>query len=631
MSSYTSTCFLLLVASVLTAKVACASPPSARLFSEQWRDSDFGPKGVGLRNRLSSANDRNNVAVDISGILDRKGSASPSQPRSRSPTERDPSRKQSFLKTEPYSEPPFGSASSDVGPHAPTPRLNPSNPTLEPSPRQSAAEAPRSPWYGSQREPRSRRPSGIITGAPNPGGDSPYPVSGATISPDSRKRLASTEPPAREPPAKRQSKWREEENNLVIKLRGDGMKWDDVAKHLPGRTSISCRLHYQNFLEKRPEWDEEKKNKLSRLYERFRREMWEKVAKELNMPWRAAEDMHWQLGKHELAQRAGVTPFQAAGETGSTSSAGSSSHIPTGYGAGGGGGSGSTTLTSTGYPPPHQPILPRGPSKSTPPHLYQPLPHDFYQHPQYQRLEPAPHPPLAPQQHGQQPRIQEPEGRPPQPHPHPYPHLLHPQTYSPPSFPRASRSFSGTSSPGRYRHQRYRSTEAERTSPRRSPARSSPGPGLGVGSGRAAGFEHRTASASMPPMETHTPPPPLRPIRDREFFTGGGEGGQTMQRLPPVSLLTEGPRPQGPQHPPHMQQRQPQPQTQGQGQSVSSERTPGPPPAGGAGPTGGYPPMSHAQSLPPIQGRRLSEISEHGGGGGGGGGEGHGQPPATRS
>lgn len=40
--------------------------------------------------------------------------------------------------------------------------------------------------------------------------------------------------------------------------------------------------------------------------------MWERVARELRMPWRAAEDMHWQLGKTQLAERAGVQPFLAA-------------------------------------------------------------------------------------------------------------------------------------------------------------------------------------------------------------------------------------------------------------------------------------------------------------------------------
>lgn len=46
------------------------------------------------------------------------------------------------------------------------------------------------------------------------------------------------------------------------------MKWEDISKHLPGRSAISCRLHYQNYLERRSEWDEDRKNKLARLYER---------------------------------------------------------------------------------------------------------------------------------------------------------------------------------------------------------------------------------------------------------------------------------------------------------------------------------------------------------------------------
>lgn len=71
-----------------------------------------------------------------------------------------------------------------------------------------------------------------------------------------------------ESPAKRQSKWTPEEDALMIELRGGGMKWEDISKRLPGRSAISCRLHYQNYLERRSEWDEERKNKLARLYER---------------------------------------------------------------------------------------------------------------------------------------------------------------------------------------------------------------------------------------------------------------------------------------------------------------------------------------------------------------------------
>lgn len=118
-----------------------------------------------------------------------------------------------------------------------------------------------------------------------------------------------------EAPAKKQSKWSADEDALIIDLRGSGMKWEDISKRLPGRSAISCRLHYQNYLERRSEWDEERKNKLARLYERFKPEMWAKVAEEMAIPWRAAEAMHWQLGEQDMARRAGVTPFSLSAQT----------------------------------------------------------------------------------------------------------------------------------------------------------------------------------------------------------------------------------------------------------------------------------------------------------------------------
>ncbi|ETS73411.1 hypothetical protein PFICI_15016 [Pestalotiopsis fici W106-1] len=71
------------------------------------------------------------------------------------------------------------------------------------------------------------------------------------------------------PPAKKQQKWSPEEDALIIELRGGGMKWDDISKRLNHRSPISCRLHYQNYLEKRSDWDDERKTKLARLYDRY--------------------------------------------------------------------------------------------------------------------------------------------------------------------------------------------------------------------------------------------------------------------------------------------------------------------------------------------------------------------------
>ncbi|QSS63454.1 hypothetical protein I7I51_00512 [Histoplasma capsulatum] len=109
-------------------------------------------------------------------------------------------------------------------------------------------------------------------------------------------------------PAK-QSRWSPEEDAKIIKLRGRGVKWEDISKELPGRSATSCRLRYQNYLERRSEWDEDRKNKLARLYERFKAEMWAKVAEEMGVPWRAAEAMHWQLGEQDIARRTGTVPF----------------------------------------------------------------------------------------------------------------------------------------------------------------------------------------------------------------------------------------------------------------------------------------------------------------------------------
>ncbi|KAL6720139.1 hypothetical protein ACLMJK_002060 [Lecanora helva] len=108
---------------------------------------------------------------------------------------------------------------------------------------------------------------------------------------------------------KKSQKWSPAEDAKVIELRAKNMKWADISKEMVGRSDTSCRLHYQNYLEKRQPWDEEKRNKLARVYDRLKQELWTPIAAELGVPWRAAEGMHWQLGKDDMARRANVTPF----------------------------------------------------------------------------------------------------------------------------------------------------------------------------------------------------------------------------------------------------------------------------------------------------------------------------------
>lgn len=113
--------------------------------------------------------------------------------------------------------------------------------------------------------PASSRSASVPTTAVASNTAESTPLSAAASVPT--KRQQGTHPS--ETPAKKQSKWSPEEDEKIIRLRGDAMKWEDISKQLPGRSAISCRLHYQNYLERRSEWDEDRKNKLARLYERY--------------------------------------------------------------------------------------------------------------------------------------------------------------------------------------------------------------------------------------------------------------------------------------------------------------------------------------------------------------------------
>jgi len=68
--------------------------------------------------------------------------------------------------------------------------------------------------------------------------------------------------------SKGKRRWSPQEDTLVIERRGRGLKWDKVCTLLPGRSALSCRLRYQNYLERRRGTKEEMNN-LARLYEMF--------------------------------------------------------------------------------------------------------------------------------------------------------------------------------------------------------------------------------------------------------------------------------------------------------------------------------------------------------------------------
>ncbi|KAI4167958.1 MAG: hypothetical protein LQ343_006752 [Gyalolechia ehrenbergii] len=205
--------------------------------------------------------------LDISKLL--KSSPSPSPPPPLSTSRPSISRSYSIPATDP-------ARGAETSPTSSTS----SYPTV-PSISSSSSQATRQPGFGGQAS--------------------------RLIPTSSSKRTASTSPQeSRQANKKPTRQWSKSDSEELLRLRGDNMKWEDVARHFPGRTSTACRLRYQNYLERKYDWTDEKKAKLARLYDRYKHEMWEGISKELQIPWRAVEDMHWVMGQVDMANLAGA-------------------------------------------------------------------------------------------------------------------------------------------------------------------------------------------------------------------------------------------------------------------------------------------------------------------------------------
>lgn len=65
------------------------------------------------------------------------------------------------------------------------------------------------------------------------------------------------------------SNWSPDEDARMIGLRNNGMNWKQISEQFPGRTEASYRSHYLYCTEAHGAWDENRKDKLARLYERY--------------------------------------------------------------------------------------------------------------------------------------------------------------------------------------------------------------------------------------------------------------------------------------------------------------------------------------------------------------------------
>jgi len=182
--------------------------------------------------------------VDISRIIDQRGSNSPS---TRRPSLSDSGEGQSRLGSDRSSA--YASSNQPRGAPPPT-----NNQSTSPSYQ-----------YGEAQSSRDIEQYGYSTYGGSGSGQRPVD---RLDSPYLSNKRASVADSSLEQPAKKQSKWSPAEDTLLIQLRGENMKWEEISKRLPGRSAISCRLHYQNFLERKAEWNRERDAKMARLYDR---------------------------------------------------------------------------------------------------------------------------------------------------------------------------------------------------------------------------------------------------------------------------------------------------------------------------------------------------------------------------
>lgn len=232
------------------------------------------------------------------------------------------------------------------------------------------------------------------------------------------------------------------------------------------------------------------------------------------MPWRAAEDMHWQMGRNELAQRAGVQPFHAAPEATSavtaagvpitTSFAPSSAYQPQVY---------STSPQSYQAAPPYSSNSHQQPFYTYPPPA---------QHVQYPPPASYSHPPAS--QHQSMPPTSAPA----------------PGSYAESSQLPGIRPLSPLRDASTHHARRSESIGTAPATGGLQGAKLSPG---SASPRRRALSANRLSAGSIPPIETRTRSPPTHsplPSMPREYYPGTPPAGH-RQQLPPVRLLTEEP------------------------------------------------------------------------------------------
>ncbi|KAI0410360.1 hypothetical protein F5X98DRAFT_359719 [Xylaria grammica] len=88
------------------------------------------------------------------------------------------------------------------------------------------------------------------------------------------------------------SRWRPEENRMLIQLFALGHNWTAISNALPGRSTTSCMMHYHQTLSQQMRLGS---SIIIQAYIRHRTRIWESIGRELGISTNEAETMFLYL------------------------------------------------------------------------------------------------------------------------------------------------------------------------------------------------------------------------------------------------------------------------------------------------------------------------------------------------
>jgi hypothetical protein len=87
-------------------------------------------------------------------------------------------------------------------------------------------------------------------------------------------------------------------------MKSDSKKWKEIAEffNIPQTT---CIERFNRLVKKSTVWDKDMEQQLEKAYQQGREAMWTIVGDKIGVPWRAAEDHAWDLGKKRFLSKSG--------------------------------------------------------------------------------------------------------------------------------------------------------------------------------------------------------------------------------------------------------------------------------------------------------------------------------------